>query len=1453
VRNFISKRTAERLGLTPIDLPKPVEVSWGQARTTTTYYRLLWRPQHGQARVIDALPLEGLGVDLLIGLRSLADSKAIIDCTTGEVRHKFSGQVLLTAPNRRASGATPHHVAAHNAAEVRIAPGAYAVLEVHADETRPGDWTALFTGDAEALNGLADLRLPATVAVHTDGRGHVLAHNRDPHRELVIAAGTHLGTLSDARDATLDEQDSVRVHRVSTEHTANLPEGKFRFRMEQHGPGGRERSKSEQRIDGLSALKEAHISEAVRCQGRKDIRRVLQKHATVFRQDWRPGTLGNGTEVLLEVEGPPSNRPQYPHSPPAQAILIEMAREMDRQGITEKCENSEWNSPALLAKKTDGTYRFCIDLRGVNKQAKHISFPMPSVQTTLTKLRGCHWYSTFDAKSAFFQVLLHECCRDVTAFTLPDGRRRFRALPMGFTASTQILMQMMMRFVGDLDFVTVHVDDFVVYTRSEKLHDHVQHLETFLQRMEENGVCLSAKKSHVAYDKVRYLGYVVGRGEVEADPEKIAALERWTKLESKADVRSFLGMTNWLAHMIPNYAERCRPLNAQLTKYHRDADGNKHLKRFSWEECRRAFEDLKQAIANMDALAQPDYRREFHVYSDGSTKALGAVLAQPDQEGRPRVVAYASRSLRQNEKGYAPIRFELLAMKWALCEAFRPYLHGCPSKVVVFTDNKPLAYMAEARDNNVTIARWAVELKEVDFETRHIKGELNPADSLSRIGHHFGERDQHESLHLTRTRSARQKLQQRAQAGDTDAQRELEDRRDQEREAKRRSRQHQREANGQPPPRKTTPSVNTARAQLRQRAEAGDELAQQQLEQLRARDTEAQRRSRQRRKKRGTRAMADEAAETPPPTAETPPPTVDASQPDAANPPPPAPTGQPGEDEQHDSEDPEANHNEEDPANAEEHYRSRLADMDEEERHAEHELAHGVEQLIQEQQQDPEAKRVIDHLTGSKRDRHKRIRSLASQAELHEGLLYVHPNAPPSKRSEETRRLWAPKSLRADIVSLAHHVMGHMHEATLQRLRARWFWPGIAADVRQHVRACARCQRRDRHRGPPHGLAGEIVAHEPGKQWHIDYLGPFNETKRGNKYMCSIVDRASRYCTVYATKRSDSGTAIACLRSVIAWLGVPDSVRSDAAKCFTSAQYRNFLRRLHIRPETGSPYHQSSNGVCERRNSDIYRIVGKWVSTYQTDWDEHIDLLNGVLRNMYHSALKNTPNYILLGLEPRLPGEPPLVTDRPTHSRPLSERDRRLSKARELALQELREHSLAQQQERNEHRQQGPEYAPGDQVLVHIGNSLLGEASKFADRYVGPLTVSRPHGASHYALIGKDGREYKARKEEIKRYLPEQEDSSQSLVSIRELHEALAEPESTSAEVTDLPHINPTFANHVSVDHVDPAVTEDTAGSGGTVRSTATSGINSRQEGLWTKLRFSLSSLFSLSNTKLSH
>ena len=76
-------------------------------------------------------------------------------------------------------------------------------------------------------------------------------------------------------------------------------------------------------------------------------------------------------------------------------------------------------------------------------------------------------------------------------------------------------------------------------------------------------------------------------------------------------------------------------------------------RRISWsEECQRAFDHLKSALTEAPILAYANYAEPFVLYTDASNAGLGAVLAQL-QDGRERVVAYASRSLHPSERNDA--------------------------------------------------------------------------------------------------------------------------------------------------------------------------------------------------------------------------------------------------------------------------------------------------------------------------------------------------------------------------------------------------------------------------------------------------------------------------------------------------------------------------------------------------------------------------------------------------------------------------------------------------------------------------------------------------------------------------------------------------------------------------------------------------------------------------------
>ena len=64
-----------------------------------------------------------------------------------------------------------------------------------------------------------------------------------------------------------------------------------------------------------------------------------------------------------------------------------------------------------------------------------------------------------------------------------------------------------------------------------------------------------------------------------------------------------------------------------------------------------AFDTIKEKLSSPPVLAYADFSKPFILHTDASSEGLGAVLYQ-EQDGIERVIAYASRGLRNGEKNY---------------------------------------------------------------------------------------------------------------------------------------------------------------------------------------------------------------------------------------------------------------------------------------------------------------------------------------------------------------------------------------------------------------------------------------------------------------------------------------------------------------------------------------------------------------------------------------------------------------------------------------------------------------------------------------------------------------------------------------------------------------------------------------------------------------------------------
>jgi hypothetical protein len=83
-----------------------------------------------------------------------------------------------------------------------------------------------------------------------------------------------------------------------------------------------------------------------------------------------------------------------------------------------------------------------------------------------------------------------------------------------------------------------------------------------------------------------------------------------------------------------------------------------------WDEVhQRAFDHIKATITKDVVLAYPDFSKVFEIYTDASSKQLGAVITR---DNRP--IAFFGWKLSDGQRKYSVTKIELLAIVETLKE-----------------------------------------------------------------------------------------------------------------------------------------------------------------------------------------------------------------------------------------------------------------------------------------------------------------------------------------------------------------------------------------------------------------------------------------------------------------------------------------------------------------------------------------------------------------------------------------------------------------------------------------------------------------------------------------------------------------------------------------------------------------------------------------------------------------
>jgi len=218
----------------------------------------------------------------------------------------------------------------------------------------------------------------------------------------------------------------------------------------------------------------------------------------------------------------------------------------------------------LKGKDGKGGVRLAVDYRYVNKYTVADAYPLPDVADIVQEVGKARFISTFDATKGYYQTAVRESDCWLTAFICEFGLFEFTRTPFGMRSSGSTFVRAMQQVLQLVrKFTASFVDDMSVY--SGTWHNHIQHIEQFLQQIRKSGFTLNLKKCNFALSEVLFVEQIIGSGFRRADPDKMAAVKNMDVPINKKQVRQIIGFFSYFREFIPDFAQHAYPLT-ELTK-----------------------------------------------------------------------------------------------------------------------------------------------------------------------------------------------------------------------------------------------------------------------------------------------------------------------------------------------------------------------------------------------------------------------------------------------------------------------------------------------------------------------------------------------------------------------------------------------------------------------------------------------------------------------------------------------------------------------------------------------------------------------------------------------------------------------------------------------------------------------------------------------------------------------
>ena len=172
---------------------------------------------------------------------------------------------------------------------------------------------------------------------------------------------------------------------------------------------------------------------------------------------------------------------------------------------------------------------------------------------------------------------------------------------------------------------------------------------------------LNPKKYVFGVISKKFLGYLVSWRDIEANPDKLKAVQEISSFRCIRDVQRLIGRLAAMNRFLSQFASKALPFFKVLKK----AD------KFSWtEECQQTFEQMKEYLHHLPTLTSHRPGDKLYLYLSAADGAVSIALIL--KKGVQMPVYYVSRVLRESETRYVQAEKLVLALIHA-ARKLKPY------------------------------------------------------------------------------------------------------------------------------------------------------------------------------------------------------------------------------------------------------------------------------------------------------------------------------------------------------------------------------------------------------------------------------------------------------------------------------------------------------------------------------------------------------------------------------------------------------------------------------------------------------------------------------------------------------------------------------------------------------------------------------------------------------------